>query len=62
MVYRKGFNTYVKVKHEHIENFFNVTFKKGSLFKTNLYMRSCQDENGETYYPKISLDENTTQY
>ena len=57
MIYRKGFNTYVKVKHENIENFFYVEYKKGSLFKTNIYVFSCENENGEIYYPKISLHE-----
>jgi hypothetical protein len=57
MIYRKGFNTYVKVKHENIENFFYVEYKKGSLFKTNIYVFSCEHENGEIYYPKISLHE-----
>ena len=57
MIYRKGFNTYVKVKHENIENIFYVEYKKGSLFKTNIYVFSCENENGEIYYPKISLHE-----
>ena len=56
-VYRKQFNTYVKVKHEDIEDFFNIKFEKGAKFKTNLYLKSCEDENGQIYYPQISLQE-----
>jgi hypothetical protein len=47
----------VKVKHEDIEDFFNITFEKGSKFKTNLYLHSYDDENGKTYYAKVSLNE-----
>jgi hypothetical protein len=56
-LYRKSFNTYVKVKHQNIEDFFNINFEKGSKFKTNLYIHSCEEENGTVYYPQISLDE-----
>ncbi len=56
-LYRKHFATYVKVKHEDIEDFFNFSFEKGAKFKTNLYLHSIEDENETTYYPKITLDD-----
>ena len=56
-VYRKMLSTYVRVKHEDIEDFFDIKFEKGSRFKTNLYLHSLEDENGQTYYPKVSLQE-----
>ena len=56
-IYRKGFYTYVKVKHEDIENFFNISFEKGCMFKANLYIHSYDDENGQTYYVKTSLED-----
>ena len=56
-IYRKNLNTYVKVKHEDIENFFNINFVKGYKFKTKLNIYSCEEENGQTYYTKISIDE-----
>ena len=54
-LYRKQFNTYVKVKHENIEDFFNINFEKGSKFKANLHLHPCVNENGITYYSQISL-------
>jgi hypothetical protein len=47
----------VKVKHEDIENFFNISFEKGCMFKANLYIHSYDDENGQTYYVKTSLED-----
>ena len=62
-IYRKCLNTYVKVKHENIENFFNFQFEKGCKFKANLYLHLSEDGDGQTYYPKITLeDQNIIKY
>ena len=56
-IYRKCLNTYVKVKHENIENFFTIHFEKGFKFKANLYLHLSEDGDGQTYYLKISLED-----
>ena len=56
-IYRKNYATYVKVKHVDIENFFNFDFEKGCEFKANLFLHLSDDGNGQTYYPKITLQD-----
>ena len=54
-LYRKNNATYVKIKHEDIDDFFNIKFEKRREYIANLHMIYFQTVDEKGYYPKITL-------
>ena len=54
-VYRKHFDLFIKIKHKHIHDFFNMEFEKGKKFMANLHLVYYENMDTHGYYPKITL-------
>jgi hypothetical protein len=54
-IYKKNSATYVKMKHEDIDDFFNIKFEKRREYMANLHMVYFETVDTKGYYPKITL-------
>ena len=56
-VYRKNDDLFIKVKHKHINDFFNIEFEKGKSFIADLQLVFYANMDTHGYYPKITLSD-----
>jgi hypothetical protein len=54
-IYRKNLATYVKMKHEDIDNVFNTKFEKRREYMANLHLVYFETVDTKGYYPKTTL-------
>ena len=54
-VFRKNLATYVRIKHEDTDDFFNIKFEKQREYIANLHMVYFESVDTKGYYPKITL-------